>query len=148
MANILISSTALRLYPLVPTNSRIALKDTVLPTGGGRLGTSPIFVPKGTLVATNSFVMHRFKDYHGTDADQFKPERWETKRQAWDYLPFGGGPRVCPGQQLALTETSYTVARLLQEFSGIESRDDRDWTEKLTITMSNRNGVQIALFPA
>ncbi len=39
------------------------------------------------------------------DADIFRPERWldtdEKKglRMGWDYLPFSGGPRVCPGRK-------------------------------------------------
>ena len=74
---------ALHLFPLVPTNARIALQDTVLPNGGGPLSTSPVFVPKGTLVTTNSYVMHRSKHLYGEDAEELKPERWETQRQGW-----------------------------------------------------------------
>lgn len=38
------------------------------------------------------------------------------------YIPFNGGPRICIGQQFALTEMAYTVIRLLQRFERIESR--------------------------
>jgi len=38
------------LYPVVPYNFRVALKDTSLPRGGGPDGMSPIGVPKGTPV--------------------------------------------------------------------------------------------------
>lgn len=117
---------ALRLFPLVPTNARMALQDTVLPSGGGPSSTSPVFVPKGTLVTTNSYVMHRSKHLYGEDAEKFKPERWETQRQGWHYLPFGGGPRICPGQQMALTEISYTNVRLMQRYDNIESRDNQE----------------------
>lgn len=41
---------ALRLNPPVATNSREALRDTVLPTGGGPDGKSPTVVLKGTVV--------------------------------------------------------------------------------------------------
>lgn len=41
---------ALRLYPVVPLNSRESSCDTTLPTGGGPDGTAPVFVPKGTEV--------------------------------------------------------------------------------------------------
>ncbi len=37
----------LRLYPIVPMNGRSAVKDTVLPLGGGADGRSPILVKKG-----------------------------------------------------------------------------------------------------
>ena len=37
----------LRLYPVVPMNVRTAMVDTCLPTGGGKDGKSPVFVPKG-----------------------------------------------------------------------------------------------------
>ncbi|MCJ1398937.1 hypothetical protein MMC11_002138 [Xylographa trunciseda] len=114
----------LRLHPVVPANFRVAFEDTTLPVGGGPDGKSPIFVPKGTAVAWSLYTMHRRKDYYGEDADEFKPERWETLRPGWEYLPFNGGPRICIGQQFALTEASYTTIRLMQEFKTLESRDN------------------------
>ena len=41
----------LRVYPSVPVNFREAVRDTTLPVGGGSDGTSPVFIPKGHLVA-------------------------------------------------------------------------------------------------
>jgi cytochrome P450 len=41
----------LRVYPSVPVNFREAVRDTTLPVGGGSDGTSPVFIPKGYLVA-------------------------------------------------------------------------------------------------
>ena len=41
----------LRVYPSVPVNFREAVRDTTLPVGGGSNGTSPVFIPKGHLVA-------------------------------------------------------------------------------------------------
>ena len=49
-------------------------------------------------------------------------------------------------EQLALTEASYTAARLIQEFSRIESRDSRPWTENIGATCTSENGVLVALF--
>lgn len=86
---------SLRLHPVVPGNSRLAVNDTVLPLGGGPNQTAPMFVPKGTIVVYNPYAMHRRKDFYGEDADEFKPERWEHLRPGWEYLPFNGGPRIC-----------------------------------------------------
>lgn len=92
--------TALRLYPVVPANSRTSINDTVLPRGGGPDGKSPIFIPKNTHVSYNTYAMHRREDIFGPDAAEFKPERWETVRAGWHYLPFNGGPRICLGRKL------------------------------------------------
>jgi cytochrome P450 len=91
--------------------------------------------------------MHRRLDIYGPDAKEFKPERWETQRMGWAYLPFNGGPRICVGQQFALTEASYTIVRLLQEFGDIENRDPGPWVEGLGLTMSVGDGVRVALKP-
>ncbi|MCJ1384487.1 hypothetical protein MMC17_007604 [Xylographa soralifera] len=138
----------LRIHPVVPGNSREAYEDTVLPVGGGPDGKSPLLVPKGRVVAWSVYAMHRRKDYYGEDADEFRPERWETLRPGWEYLPFNGGPRICIGQQFALTEASYTTIRLMQEFKILESRDDRPWTEWLTLTCTGFYGAKVALTPA
>jgi cytochrome P450 len=143
-----LTSPALRLYPVVPQNSRIAMRDTVLPRGGGPDGQAPLFVPKGTTVGYNIYVMHRRYDIYGPDAEEFKPERWESLRPGWEYLPFNGGPRICLGQQYALTEAGYVTVRLVQEFKEMESRDPQDWQEGLTLTLCSRNGVKVGLSPA
>lgn len=95
---------SLRLYPIVPENSRVAREDTTLPRGGGKNGDLPLFIPKGEIVGWSLYTMHRRKDIFGEDAEDFRPERWldaenETPlRPGWAYLPFSGGPRVCIGR--------------------------------------------------
>lgn len=144
----LTKAPALRLYPLLVQSTRVALQDTVLPTGGGKSGRCPIMVKKGWSVVYNPFALHRRKDIYGEDAEQFKPERWDSLRQNWHYLPFGGGPRICPAQQLALTEASYSLFRILLLFKENRSCDDRPWTEAIKLTVRNKNGTKIALIPA
>ncbi|CAN9124789.1 unnamed protein product [Alternaria alternata] len=116
----LVLKEVLRLYPSVPVNSRAALKTTTLPVGGGPDGQSPILVRKGEAVGYCVYAMHRRTDIYGEDALDFRPERWEDGTLLHDvgygYLPFNGGPRVCLGQEFALLEAGYTVARLVQKF--------------------------------
>lgn len=83
------------------------MERTTLPTGGGPEGTSPIMAKKGESVGYCVYVMHRRKDLYGSDADVFRPERWDPnednevslKNIGWGYLPFNGGPRVCLGRK-------------------------------------------------
>ncbi|KAK2025630.1 cytochrome P450 [Colletotrichum zoysiae] len=127
-------SETLRLHSVVPFNSRRALRDTTLPAGGGPDGESPVFVPAGTEVNFSTHVLHRRPDLWGEDAGEFVPERWERKRGAagavWHFVPFNGGPRICIGQQLALTEAGYVIVRMLQRYDAVEGLDvdpSRDW---------------------
>ncbi|QIW97180.1 hypothetical protein AMS68_002698 [Peltaster fructicola] len=146
---------SLRLHPVVPNNSRSALEDTTLPIGGGPDGKSPLFCPKGQVVAWSVYALHRRKDYYGEDAEEFRPERWldnaETGKKGlrvgWEYLPFNGGARICLGQQFALTEASYTTVRLMQSFSKLESRDSEPWIEGLSLTCTSFNGTKVSLTP-
>jgi cytochrome P450 len=145
-----LTTVALRLYPVVPGNARFANKDTILPRGGGPDGQSPIFIAKGGICAYSVYAMHRRKDIYGPDADEFRPERWspeESLRPGWGYLPFNGGPRICVGQQFALTEASYTIVRLLQEFRAIEDRDGTEWQEQLGLTLACGKGVLVVMHP-
>lgn len=131
-------SETLRMHSVVPFNSRRALRDTTIPVGGGPDGTQPVFVPAGSEVNFSTHIMHRRKDLWGPDADRFVPERWERPQAGrlahahpWSYLPFNGGPRICIGQQFALTEAAYVVVRMLQQFDAIEGLDlddtNREW---------------------
>ncbi|KAJ5886174.1 uncharacterized protein N7473_008848 [Penicillium subrubescens] len=140
----------LRLQPPVPANFRVATKDTSLPVGGGPDRRSPVYVRKGTMVAYNVFAMHRRTDLWGKDARTFRPERWEENaKHGWEYLPFNGGPRICLGQQYALTEASYTVVRLMQHFDCLENADPDTRLEPIknsNLTMMHDHGVPVKLY--
>ncbi|KAK8078029.1 cytochrome P450 alkane hydroxylase [Apiospora saccharicola] len=142
-----VMNETLRLWPIVPLNGRQANRDVTLPVGGGPDGQSPIFVKKGQNIGFSTYAMHRRKDIWGPDADQFIPERWEDKRPGWEYLPFNGGPRICIGQQLALTEAGYTIVRLLQCFREIESLDHSEWREGLALACSIDQPVTVRMVP-
>ncbi|KAL8882703.1 MAG: hypothetical protein Q9198_000336 [Flavoplaca austrocitrina] len=90
---------SLRHHPVVPINQRWANQNTVLPRGGGPRGDAPLFVPEGSNVFINVWAMHKRKDIWGEDAEEFKPDRWESIRPGWGYVPFGGGPRICIGRK-------------------------------------------------
>lgn len=112
----------LRLYPVVPFNVRLALKDTSLPRGGGPDGLSPVGILKDTPIGYSTLVMQRRSDLTPDNTLVFSPERWETwQPKPWNYIPFNGGPRICIGQQFALTEMGYTIVRMLQRYERIEN---------------------------
>jgi cytochrome P450 monooxygenase len=116
--------------------------------GGGPDGKSPIFIQKGDVVHCNRYIMHRDKDYWGSDAEEFYPERWENLRPMWKFVPYGGGPRICPAHVMVDTECSYMIVRILQRFKAIESRDDRPYQAVMGAGPSNMYGVHIGLMPA
>lgn len=61
------------------------------------------------------------QDENFTDGMSFYPERWmkESKcpMHSMDaYIPFGGGPRFCPGKNLALLEMKLVLSMLFKNF--------------------------------
>lgn len=124
----------LRMYPAVPYNLRAALQDTTLP---GREGQPDIGVLKGDIVIYSTLAMQRRRDLYPqewataaveekgrglavddevgglADPGVFCPERWERwTPKAWTYVPFNGGPRICVGQNFAMTEMAFTCGFL------------------------------------
>ncbi|KAL1841119.1 hypothetical protein VTJ49DRAFT_7397 [Mycothermus thermophilus] len=123
-----VMNETLRLYPVVPYNVRLALKDTTLPRGGGPDGSLPVKVLQGTPVAYSTLVMQRRDDLYPPagpkfpPADVFCPDRWfGWQPRPWQYIPFNGGPRICIGQQFALTEMGYVLTRLFQRYERIDN---------------------------
>lgn len=139
----------LRLYPSVPVNFRVAQKDTTLPTGGGKNGDKPVYVGKGTTVAYSVYCTHRLEEYYGKDSLEFRPERWaDNNKLGWAYVPFNGGPRICLGQQFALTEASYVIVRLLQMFEHVDLMDTRPYPPRKSVqlTMCHQDGVYVQMW--
>ena len=153
----LVLKEVLRLYPSVPVNSRMALKTTTLPVGGGLDGQSPILVRKGEAVGYCVYAMHRRTDLYGNDALEFRPERWEDGKLFHDvgygYLPFNGGPRACLGQDFAFLEAGYTVARLIQRFpfisipAGDPDVDIGKEKQHLTLVVASGDGCRVQMTP-
>jgi cytochrome P450 len=138
----------LRLYPIVPINFRRATRNTTLPRGGGADEQSPVYVEKGTTVLYYTYALQRRKEYWGEDADEFRPGRWMEGEKVlpWTYIPFNGGPRICLGQQFALTEVSYVLVRILQTFSDVHSTpdvEDSSIKQYATLTSSVAGGVPV-----
>lgn len=126
----------------------------MLPTGGGPKGTSPILVRKGEVVVISQYVNSRKKNIWGPDADEFRPQRWETgelDNVGWAFFPFNGGPRKCLGEDFALMEVSYTIIRLLQAFPILElpagEHVEAPGTErqKLTLVLSSADGCRVTV---
>ena len=121
----------------------------MLPVGGGRDGRAPVFVERGAVVALNLWGLHHDRDIWGDDVDEFRPGRWVDRRPLWEFVPFLGGPRICPAQQQVLTQAVYVLVRLVREFERVENRNEvGEYVEAGGTTVESRNGVRIALFPA
>ncbi|KAF2190084.1 putative cytochrome P450 family protein [Zopfia rhizophila CBS 207.26] len=139
----------LRLNPVVSLNVRAATKDTTLPRGGGEQGLDPVYVRKGQMIMYSIHVTHRLKEYWGEDANDFKPQRWEGLKHGWEYLPFNGGPRICLGQQFALTEAAYVIVRLLQRFDRLEGVDhEKEVRTSQTLTSAPADLVKVRMHEA
>ena len=149
----LVIKEALRIYPPVPVNQRAATRTTTIPTGGGPDGESPVMVREGESVGYLMYAMHRRENLYGPDAKKFRPERWENdalKDIGYGYLPFGAGPRACLGQEFAMLEATYTIARMIQWFPYWTVPEGENWTmgqekQLLTIVVSSADGCRVCL---
>ncbi|WP_243751049.1 cytochrome P450 [Paraburkholderia sp. BL10I2N1] len=78
-------------------------------------------VPEGSTVLVPFWLLHRDPQrWHALDS--FDPSRFAGGRQPgrFDYLPFGIGPHVCIGAQLAMLEATLVLARLERRILGCD----------------------------
>lgn len=76
-------------------------------------------IPKGAYVLVFQYVTHRHPDIW-EQPDVFDPWRFSaeraTDRPRFAYFPFGGGPRLCIGNQFALIEAQLILATILSRY--------------------------------
>ena len=77
------------------------------------------------------------------DPDRFAPEH-ESERPRFAYIPFGGGPRGCIGNQFAMLEAQLIVAAIAQRYR-IELLPDQDIRPEPLITLRPKPGVRARL---
>ncbi|MBA4544665.1 MULTISPECIES: cytochrome P450 [Thermoactinomyces] len=101
---------AMRLYPPAWSISREAVE----PVQIGEYCFEP-----GETLMMSQYVMHRKEEYF-ENPDRFFPERFEgdiLKRiPQFAYFPFGGGPRICIGNNFALMEAVLLLATIGQRY--------------------------------
>ncbi|XP_047064847.1 cytochrome P450 72A397-like [Lolium rigidum] len=102
----------LRLYPPAVGLIRKTYKEIEI---GG------VTYPAGVLIELPVILMHHDPDIWGSDVHEFKPERFangisKASKNPGAFLPFGWGPRICIGQQLALIEAKMALCMILQHF--------------------------------
>lgn len=112
-------------------------------------GTST-FLPSGTIVGINPWVLHRSPGIFGLDAEQWNPDRWlteheqKTKSMEHALLAFGAGKRSCLGKNIAMLELHKVVPALFLKFE-IELDDpNREWEVRNAWAL-NQTGLLVRL---
>jgi cytochrome P450 len=76
-------------------------------------------IPAGCTVLVSPYVSHRHPDFwqnpEGFDPERFTPDAAKD-RHRFAYFPFGGGPRICIGNNFALMEATLAAAMILQRY--------------------------------
>src|SRR3984893_16754943 len=100
-------------------------------------------VTPGLQVLISPWVLHRHRRLWD-DPERFDPTRFtkesSEKRPRFAYLPFGGGPRVCIGATLAMTETILILAVLGQRVD-LRLKEGQTVTLQTRITLRPKNGM-------
>jgi len=127
---------AMRLKPVAPMNALQALRPTEV---------AGVRIEPGMLVMA---VMRHdaMNDARVPEAAQFRPDRWRgdgSPAEAAQHpkrvsMPFGAGPRICPGRYLALLEIKTAMAALLANFdlARVGTADGRPPQEVLHLAMA------------
>ncbi|GAB2593749.1 cytochrome P450 [Spirosoma areae] len=102
---------SLRLYPPAWIMSRLAHNDDHI---------GPYTIPAGSTALVCPYLLHR-DPRSWKNPDRFDPERFaaggeKDQLPAYAYLPFGGGPRLCIGNQFALMEMQILLALFVRTF--------------------------------
>ncbi|KAK3716215.1 hypothetical protein LTR37_006660 [Vermiconidia calcicola] len=114
---------ALRLHPAVGMSL-----PRVVPEGGCDIAGK--YIPPGSVVGANPWVIHRNNEVFGEDVDSFRPERW-LKEDNGDmhrfFFAFGSGARMCLGRNISWMEMSKLIPTLFMHYN-LELSDSAEWS--------------------
>ncbi len=106
----MVFAEAMRMYPPAWTMGRRVVADYQI---------GQYVVPAESIVLMSPWVMHHDSRFF-PDPFRFDPERWTPEaretRPKFSYFPFGGGPRVCIGEQFAWMEGALLIATIARQW--------------------------------
>ncbi len=133
-----VTKEAMRLYPPAFLLARMALRDTLI---------NGFEVRKDEVVFIAPWLLHRdprnFEEPLRFDPDRFLPER-EARLPRFAYLPFGGGRRICIGNQFALMEGQIILSTIAQHV-GMDLLSREPIGLKPLLTLHPKNGVTVRI---
>lgn len=101
---------SMRLYPPAWISDRVALQDDAY---------NGFTFPKGSIIILFYYGLHRDAK-HWDNPTAFIPSRFakenEDKHKPKAYYPFGGGPRLCIGNNFAMAEMAIFLQTMIQTF--------------------------------
>jgi cytochrome P450 len=104
-----------------------------------------VAIPKNTALMVPT--LHGpLQESHFGAATEFRPERWlqpatpsSCPHNTKAFVPFGGGPRFCPGRQLAMVEIKTVMAMLCAAFEVTKTEHPETVREVFSFTMMPEN---------
>jgi cytochrome P450 len=105
-------------------------------------------IPKRAWIYIFPYVTHRDGRFF-ENPEKFDPERFAAGRvdkiPQYAYIPFGGGPRVCIGNTLAMMEMILIMATVLQKFRLKLAPDQPEVEPEPLISMRPKGGLRVSL---
>ena len=124
----------LRLYPPVGYFPRQALEDQEI---------RGVRVRKGAAILVSPWLLHRHNRWWSSP-DAFDWQRFNRVPLKGSYLPFGMGPRACPGAAFAMQESVLILVSLLHHYR-IEPLADHIPQVVGRLTVRSANGIRVRL---
>lgn len=122
---------SMRLYPPAWISDRVALQDDAY---------SNLTFPKKSIIILFFYGLHRDPKYW-ENPESFAPSRFakenEDKRKPKAYYPFGGGPRLCIGNNFAMAEMAIFLQAMINGFE-IEPTDQQPKSKPLITLRPDR----------
>ncbi|RZM06512.1 MAG: cytochrome P450, partial [Pedobacter sp.] len=108
----------------------------------------PYTIPAGDTALVCPYLLHRdpanWPAPDRFDPDRFAPGGPKERLHSYAYLPFGGGPRLCIGNQFALMEMQILLALFVRRFP-IKATDNQSIMPKPLITLRPNQAIQALL---